>query len=87
MPKAFSVYRTNDWASDGTITYDDVDLDTTVGWMDHSTGIFVAPEKGVYRFTFTGNVYCPPPGDCNGEVSLKVDDETIATSHEVNANF
>ena len=86
-PKAFSVYRKHDWKSDGTIKYDGIAVDTTVGWIDHSTGEFVAPEKGVYRFTFTGNVFCPPPGECNGEISLMADNEIIATNHQVNANF
>ena len=92
MPKAFSVYRTNDWASDGTVTYDGVDLDTTVGCIDLSSGEFVAPNKGLYRFTFTGNVNCPSMirwlgARCNGEISLMAGDKIIAASHEASDYF
>ena len=90
MPKAFSVYRTSVLARDGTVTYDGVDLDTTVGCIDPSSGEFVAPDKGVYRFTFTGNYYCPRRTGiwwCNSEISLMAGDKIIATSHEVNANL
>jgi len=81
-PKAFSVYRTSDLSSDGTISYDGVDVDTTVGWIDASSGEFVTPDDGVYRFTFTANVLCPPKTDCTGEVSIVANDEVIAKSHE-----
>ena len=82
--KAFSVYRTNDWNNDGTVKYEGVDVDTTVGWIDHTTGQFGAPDTGVYRFTFTAQIFCPARSDCNGDIMLKTtDDEIIASSHEV----
>ena len=86
-PKAFSISRNSDVSSDGTITYNSVDVDTTVGWIDASSGEFVTPDEGVYRFTFTANVLCPPKTDCTGEVSIVANDQVIAKSHEVNTNF
>ena len=86
-PKAFSVSRNSDVSSDGTITYNSVDVDTTVGWIDASSGEFVTPDNGVYRFTFTANVLCPPKTDCTGEVSIVANDQVIAKSHEVSTNF
>ena len=86
-PKAFSVSRNSDMSSDGTITYNNVDVDSTVGWIDASNGEFVCPDEGVYRFTFTANVLCPPKTDCTGEVSIVAGDKVIAKSHEVSANF
>merc|ERR1719323_2306691 len=77
-PKAFSISRNSDVSSDGTITYNSVDVDTTVGWIDASSGEFVTPDKGVYRFTFTANVLCPAKTDCTGEVSIVADDNVIA---------
>ena len=82
--KAFSVYRTSDWNDDGTITYDGVDVDTTGGFIEQATGHFVAPDTGVYRFTFTGQIYCPAGSNCNGKIMLRTDDKIIAASHEVN---
>jgi len=81
-PKAFSVSRNSDMSSDGTITYNSVDVDSTVGWIDASNGEFVCPDEGVYRFTFTANVLCPPKTDCTGEVSIVAGDKVIAKSHE-----
>ena len=86
-PKAYSVSRNNDMSSDGTITYNSVDVDTTVGWVDASSGEFVTPDDGVYMFTFYANVLCPPKTDCTGEVSIVANDQVIAKSHEVNTNF
>ena len=83
--KAFSVYRTSDWNDDGTITYDGVDVDTTGGFIEQATGHFVAPDSGVYRFTFTGQIYCPAGSNCNGKIMLRTDDKIIAASHEVNS--
>ena len=86
-PKAFSVSRNSDVSSDGTITYNSVDVDSTVGWIDASNGEFVTPDDGVYRFTFTANVLCPSKTDCTGEVSIVAGDQVIAKSHEVKASF
>ena len=85
-PKAFSVSRNSDMSSDGTITYNSVDVDSTVGWIDASNGEFVCPDEGVYRFTFTASVLCPP-GQCTGDVTIVANEEVLANGHEVNANM
>ena len=36
--KAFSVYRTSRWKDDSTVTYDGIEVDTTVGWIEMATG-------------------------------------------------
>ena len=98
--KAFSVSQSSnlgpaDWDpesetsgdSEQTITYNSlVDVDTTVGWIDASKGEFLVPNKGVYRFTFTASVLCPP-GQCTGDVTIVADEEVLANGHEVNANM
>ena len=99
-PRAFSVSQSinlgpDKWVPESetsgdsreTITYNSIDMDTTEGWIDKSKGEFVAPNKGVYRFTFTASVFCPPKTECIGEVSIEADGEVLAKGHEVNANF
>ena len=73
--KAFSASRPSRWSDDGTITYDGIEVDTTVGWIEQATGHFVAPDAGVYRFTFTGQMVCPAGSNCNGEILLKTNDK------------
>ena len=57
--RVFDVYRTSDWKTNGIIKYQGASANTFGSSINLGTGIFTAPEKGVYRFTFTGQFYTP----------------------------
>ena len=76
----FDCYLTNNWDTDGIITFDGCSVDTTIGdpWM----GSFTVVEPGIYRLTFTGRGVHPYYIDIdevpNGYVYMKVDGEVVA---------
>merc|ERR1712117_865863 len=82
MNLAFDVYRTSNLNTNGIITYDGTETNTLGSSINLGTGKFTAPEKGVYRFTFTGLVYTPFGKNGYGYIHLKKDGTTIATSVE-----
>jgi len=79
---AFDVFRTEDWKSDGIVTYTRSEVNTFGGAMNLGTGKFRAPDSGIYRFTFTARFYTPSGNDGRGDIHLKKDGTTIATSYE-----
>merc|ERR1711879_885556 len=80
--KAFDVYRTSNWNTNGIITYQGTGTNTFGSSINLGTGKFTAPEKGVYRFTFTGSFYVPSGRDGIGIIYLKKEGMYIASSEE-----
>ena len=77
----FDCYRTEDWSTEGVITFNGCSVDTTTG--DPWTGSFTIVEPGLYRFTFTGRGVHPFSTDLlatYGYVYIKVDGEVVATA-------
>lgn len=74
---AFDCYLTEDWSTDGIITFNGcaVDLTTLAPW----TGDLTVTEPGLWRFTFTALVTTPPGG--YGYVDLKVDGQTVSRAY------
>ena len=78
--RVFDVYRTSDWKTNGIIKYQGASANTFGSSINLGTGIFTAPEKGVYRFTFMGRLYTPHGRVGQGWIALKKGGTTIAAS-------
>merc|ERR1711879_564818 len=79
---AFDAYRTSSVKSNGIITYDGVATNTFGRAIKTWNGKFTAPEKGVYRFTFTGLVYNNEGKDGDGSIYLRKDGTIIDYSYQ-----
>ena len=73
--ETFDCYRTSDWATEGVISFNGCSVDTTTG--DPWTGAFTIREPGIYRFTFTGQLYYYAATG-GGYVFIKVDGVSVA---------
>merc|ERR1712117_650583 len=79
----FDVYRSSNWYTNlAIITYEGTETSSVGSAINLSSGKFTAPEKGVYRFTFNGNVVNPSGKSGAAVVFLKKDGRTIASSKE-----
>ena len=78
--QAFDCYRTEDWTTEGIITFNGCSVDTTT--IDPWKGTFTIQDAGLYRFTFEGLVLLPSDSvNPYGLVQLYVDDKVVASGY------
>ena len=76
----FDCFRTEDWTTDGIITFNGCTVDTTTShpWK----GTFTVQDSGIYRFTFEGLVFIPIGSFRSfGSVNLLVDGNPVAAGY------
>ena len=86
--QVFDCYRTEDWTTEGIITFNGCSADTTT--IHPWKGTFTVQDSGIYRFTFEGLVGIPDTAnDPIGFVSLLIDDTVVASGYmrEENGNY
>ena len=81
----FDCYRTDDWSTEGVITFNGCSVDTTTGapW----NGTFVVREPGIYRLTFMGQIgHSNGAFTTSGDVYLRVDGVIVASARQSQYN-